>query len=347
MSSATAVPSNRRAGSTYATVPNLKEKRFARLIGWQGFTVRVPDEWDLTGFSGDYDNGYFRIDDGEEMGLEVKWATEPAKAKTPPDVNARRESFLFGLKKAAKKKKLEFSSRDVDNFRPTQRLERRSVGFSWTGDCKAVGALWFCETSRRVVIAQVLGPRTGNAGVGSVADAILSTLENKPADPEYVVWSLYDLYTEVPSAYKLVSQQLMNVYLRLSFLNKTSRLSVEQWSVASVARRDAYLDVWLQANSKAELHEARYVAEETTAHGHPALQLVGGLALGMPVANAVKQLTKMEVPPTRFSALAWECDQTNRIFLVEGLRTTKALDMVGDVAARTICHSANGDGGAA
>ena len=56
-------------------------KTVSRLIGWQGFTVFVPDDWDLTGFSGDYDNGYFRVDNGEEMGLEVKWGTESGKNK--------------------------------------------------------------------------------------------------------------------------------------------------------------------------------------------------------------------------------------------------------------------------
>ena len=154
-----------------------------------------------------------------------------------------------------------------------------------------------------------------------------------------MVWSLYDLYTEVPSEYKLASQQLMNVYLRLSFLCKTSRLSVEQWSLASVARRDAYLDAWLRANAKAELHEARYEESETEAHGHPALQLTGGLVFGMPIANAVKQVSRLELPPTRFSAVAWECDVSNRVFLVESLRTRKAADPVDAVVARTRCHA--------
>ena len=310
----------------------------SRLIGWQGFTVRVPDEWDLTGFSGDYDSGYFRIDDGEEMGLEVKWGTEPVKSKTPPDVSVRRESYFHSLRKTAKKKKMAFDARDVDKYRPTQRPDRESVGFAWTGDRRAIGAVWHCATTRRTVIAQVLGPRSGKVGISGIADAILGTLESKPENSDRVVWSLYDMYTEVPSEYKLATQQLMNVYIRLSFLSKTSRLSIEQWSLASVARRDAYLDVWLQGNSKGELREARYEAEETTAQNHPALLLTGGLALGVPVVSAVKQLSRLELPPTRFSATAWECEQTNRVFLVESLRTTKTPDPVEGVVARTLCH---------
>ena len=311
--------------------------KFSRLIGWQGFTVFVPKNWDLTGFSGDYESGYFRIDDGEEMGLEVKWGTEPIKAKNAPDVTVRRESYINSLRKTAKKKKLAFDARDVDKFRPAQRQDRQSVGFVWTGDRKAIGAVWHCQSTRRTVIAQVLGPRSG-AGLNSIADEILKTLESKPAYADRVVWSLYDLYTEVPSEYKLATQQLMNVYLRLSFLCKTSRLSVEQWSLASVARRDAYLDAWLQANAKAELREAKWEAGETLAQNHPALKLSGGLGFGMPMANAAKQLSRLEIPPTRFSGVAWECEQSNRVFLVEGLRTRNAPDVVEAVVARTLCH---------
>ena len=305
MSSAVSdLPARRNASpSAFATAPQ-KDGKVSRLIGWQGFTVYVPDTWDLTGFSGDYQTGYFRVDDGDEIGLEVKWGTDPAKAKTPPDVTVRRESYLHSLRKTAKKKNLLFEAREVDNYRPAQRIDRKSVGFSWTSDRRAVGAIWYCEASRRTVIAQILGPRSGKVGLSGVAESIFRTLESKPASPERVVWSLYDLYTEVPSEYKLASQQLMNVYLRLSFLCKTSRLSVEQWSLASVARRDAYLDVWLKANAKGEMREARYEAGETTAQNHPALLLTGGLGLGMPMANAVKQAARLEMPPTKFSAIS-------------------------------------------
>jgi hypothetical protein len=195
-----------------------------------------------------------------------------------------------------------------------------------------------------VVIAQVLGDRSGKGGLGTVTEKVLGSLACHSADPEWNTWALYDLQTRVPSSYKLVSQQLMNVYLRLTFVKGLTKLSVEQWAVANVARRDAYLDVWLKNNAKGEMASARYVADEAEANGHPALTLSGGLALGLPMLDAVKEAARQfRMPATRFSATAWQCDAANKIFLVESLRPAREPDRTAEVAANTRCHDGRDD----
>jgi hypothetical protein len=192
-----------------------------------------------------------------------------------------------------------------------------------------------------VVIAQVLGDRSGKGGLSGVAEAVLGTLRCHSADPEWRTWSLYGLVTQVPAEYELESQQLMNVYLRLSFaaVKSTARLSIEQWSLANVARRGAYLDTYVKANAKGELREARYEASEGEAvHGHPALELCGGLALGAPWMKAVKQAARLQRPATRFLGRAWECEPSNSLYLVESLRPPQARDVTDEVIARTLCH---------
>ena len=47
----------------------------------------------------------------QEQAVEIKWATEPARSKTPPDVEVRRESYFRALKTTAKKKKLALKDR--------------------------------------------------------------------------------------------------------------------------------------------------------------------------------------------------------------------------------------------
>jgi hypothetical protein len=131
----------------------------------------------------------------------------------------------------------------------------------------------------------------------------------------------------------------MNVYLRLTFVaRRSSRLSIEQWSLANVARRDAYLDAWLGVNAKGELRSARYEATEGEVQGHPALDLMGGLAFGIPMVNAVKQAFRLQWPATRFTARAWECEPSNKLYLVEALRPARGRDVVGAVVDRTQCH---------
>lgn len=333
----------------HSPLPNLGEgpgvragrHRARKLVGWQGFLVRVPDEWDLTGFSGTDEAGYFRVDDSDEHGLEIKWATEPKKAKKAPDVEVRRESYFRGLRQTAKKKRLTVETKAADAPRGVLQSDRSVSGFSWTSDKKAIGAVWHCQTCRRTVIVQVLGPRSGRGGLSTLAQDILGSLRCHGDDPDWRIWALYDLVTEVPAAYKLTGSQLMNVYLRLQFAHKTARLTIEQWALASVARRDAYLDLWLGANSKGDIKKARYTTTEGEVHGHATLDLLGGLAFGGPMAEAVREVTRFQRPATRFSARAWECAPSNKIYAVQGMRPRSAPDLVSEIAARTCCHGDN------
>jgi hypothetical protein len=303
----------------------------------------VPEDWDLTGFSGTDASGYLRVDDSEEQAVEVKWATEPPRTKKEPSVTDRRAKFIIALRQTAKKKKIAFDATDVDVYRPVVRPERTVAPFTWVGDRKAFGAVWYCRTCRRVVIAQVLGAPSGRGGLAGAAEAVLSSLRCHGEDPAWKTWALYDLHTEVPSEYMLDGQQLMNVYLRLSFLaHKTSRLTVEQWSLANVARKDAYLDVWLGANTKGDLNDAKYEAAEGEMRGHPALELTGRLALGLGVTKAAQQLYRFQIPATRFRGVAWECEPSNKLYLVQQMRPGRAPQVADEVARRTMCHEEGG-----
>lgn len=313
-------------------------RRQTKLLGWQGFSLRVPDDWDLTGFSGSYDEGYLRVDDGEEQGLELKWTIQPKKTKKPLDIEVRGESYLASLARAAKKKRLAFESELTALPRGVERSERTGFGFKWTGDKKAFGALWHCRETRRVVIAQVVGDRSGRKGLAGIAESILASLENKDAESGWRVWSLYDLQLELPSRFQLASQQLMNVYLRLSLADGTERVSVEQWAVANVARKGAYLDSWLEANARGELSQVRYSAEEARVAGHDAVAMQGGLAFGQPWAQALREVLSLRVPATHFSARAWHCEPSNKIYLVQSLRPFRAPDQLESLVARVRCH---------
>lgn len=346
MKSVMAPPAPRQGESPFAVKSGVEDRRVPRLIAWQGLSMRVPENWDLTGFSGRDEAGYLRIDDGEDQALEVKWATEPKKAKTAPNVEVRRESYFRSLKKTAKQKKLDLETREADAPRAARnRPEWSTAGFTWLGDRKAIGFVWHCTICRRVVIAQVLGARSGKGGLSAVAESALGSLRCHGDDPKWRTWALYDLITEVPSEYVLESQQLMNVYLRLTFAYKTTtRLSVEQWSLANVARRDAYLDVWLAANSRSVIREARYAAEEgEPVNGHDALRLSGGPAFGLPMINVARQVSRLHRPATRFGGVAWECEPTNKVFAVQTLRPPKVPDRTEEVARRTRCHDESGD----
>ena len=102
-----AVVDKKRSGFQHPT-PNTQHP-IPKLVGWQGFTLSVPATWDLTGFSGEEASGYLRIDDSEEQGTEIKWATERAKAKHEPNLGERREAYFDALRKTARKKKIDLA----------------------------------------------------------------------------------------------------------------------------------------------------------------------------------------------------------------------------------------------
>lgn len=318
------------------------------MVGWQGYTVRVPDDWDLSGYSGGDAEGYFRADDGTNLALEVKWGTQVPKTTLPflpklsaealaPDMNLRRESYFKVLRDTAKKKKIAVTTKETDAPRGVTggRPERTAAGFRWEGDKRGIGVVWYCATCRRVTIAQVTGDSGAKSGLGAAADALLGSLECHDRTPNRRMWAIYDLATVVPTDYALVTAQLMNVYLRLSFAKRTARVSVEQWGVANVARKAAYLDDWVSANAKGELSEARYRVSEGEVRGGAAVRYAGGPAWGQPMIEVVKEATRLHQPATRFGGVAWEDAAANKIYLVSARRPAREPDIVDEVAAAT------------
>ena len=310
-------------------------------IGWQGLTLAVPADWDVTGFSGDAGEGYLRIDDGDERGVEIKWATHAKRSRKDPDLELRADAYLTSLAGAARKKRQAFSSKVGAAPRGVLRPERAAVGFQWSGERRAAGAVFYCRESRRVVIVQVGGPASGGGGLGKLTDAILTSLECRDAEPGWRNWSLYDLDVDVPSGFALTGQQVMNVYVKLAFARGTERLTVEQWGVADVARRDAYLDVWLSLNGKGALPQMKVAAEESERafQGHPAVTFTGRPALGLAWWQALKEAARaFKAPALRYAAQGWECAPGNKIYLVEHLRPSGVADLSESVAARLTCH---------
>lgn len=319
--------------------PGARGRRLPRLLGWQGFAVATPEDWDLTGFYGTHAEGYLRADDSDALAVEIKWSTPKGRGAKAVDLVDRRNAFLSALRKAARKRRHDFREAEEDALRGVGRPDRTAVGFSWSADRKARGVLWHCQTCGRVAMAQVLGDPSGRKGFSNAAETVLSSIECHGTNPDWVRWSLYDLCVDIPQGFELLSAQLMNVYLRLTFQKGTARLSVEQWGAANVARGDRFLDEWLAANSRAEIRRARYGAEATEMAGHPAVRLAGGVAVGGPMVDVAREIASLRVPATRFSALGWECPESNKIHAVQAIRPARFPDPVSRVAGTLRCHT--------
>lgn len=313
-------------------------------MGWQGVTMQVPPAWNLVAYGGDAKAGSLRLDNGEfvthgVLGVDIRWF--PVKGKvTDAEIEKRLDQYLASIEKSARRQKMPATTqvKTIEDLRHPERAGLRS--FSWKADRKAVGRIWYCEECGRVVIAQIVaGPRDD---FNSLAADALHTLECHPADSEWRLWSLYDLLTQVPSDYTLTGKpQLMNIYVQLPFTRGTSldTITVEQWGVANVQLREAYLDQWFREKNRAQEGTLRYEASETEIHGHPALALSGRrTGLSYWSGQALPQLVRLQMPATHFAARIWECPETNKIHLVQSFTRKPQTGVVDEIVERTLCH---------
>ena len=316
-----------------------------KTVGWQGVTLRTPSAWNLVGYGGDVKAGNLRLDNGELQaqgvtGMDIRWL--PVKGKiTDADLEKRLRQYLDSIEKSAKRQKISavVQIKEMTDDRHPERLGLRA--FTWKADRRAVGRLWHCTDCGRVVIAQVVGGTRGDFAAS--ASDVLQTLECHAEDSDWRTWSLYDLHTEVPSDYALLGKpQLMNIYVQLPFGRGTSSdtLTVEQWGVANVQLRNAYLDQWFRDKNRAHEGHLRYTGRESEAQGHSALALTGrrtGIAYWL--SQGIPQLTRGQKPATYFEARVWECPETNKIFLVQSFSRRPQPEIVDEIVERTRCHA--------
>jgi len=315
-----------------------------KTVGWQGMTLSAPAAWNLVGYGGDAKAGNLRLDNGElqaqgVLGMDIRWI--PVKGKiTDADLEKRLRQYLDSVEKSARRQKISavVQIKEMTDARHPERMGLRA--FTWKADRRAVGRIWHCTECGRVVIAQVLGG-TRSDFAATAAD-VLQTLECHAEDPDWRTWSLYDLHTQLPSDYALLGKpQLMNIYVQLPFGLGTSAdtITVEQWGVANVQLRNAYLDQWFRDKNRAHEGHLRYAGRESSAQGHLALALTGrrtGLLYWL--SQGIQQVTRLQKPATYFEARVWECPETNKIFLVQSFSRRPQPEVIEEIVERTRCH---------
>ena len=316
-------------------------------MGWQGVTLQTPAEWNLVAYGGDPKMGTLRIDNSNEpgqgaLGIELRWSQVKGKI-TDADLEKRLDQYFVGITKSAKRQKIITETKSKTLLEP-KRPERDAIrSFQWRADRKGIGRIWHCKECGRLTIAQVVGgPRDEFA---SMAGDVLASMECHSPEIGWRTWSLYDLSTEVPTDFALKGQpQLMNIYVQLAFQRGQSQdtLTIEQWGVANVQLRGAYLDEWFRSKNAKLEPMLRYDASEAEAQDHPALALVGRrTGVNYWASQGISQVGKLQMPATHYAARIWECPETNKIYLVQSFTRRAEPDLLEQVVARTRCHESD------
>ena len=300
-------------------------------IGWQGVSTILPSDWNLVAVSGDRTKGYFRADGPGNSAFETRWVS----IAKPPDIESRLDKFLEDLKKAAKKRKIKFSS-NIKNRKPTQcelRSGGSSLAFSWQSDRSALGRILWCAECKRLVIAQIVGPL--DTDHSSIAGEILNSICSHE-EQGWNVWGLYGFKLPIPDSFRLIKQQLMSSYVRLTFRGKEGELTVERWGLAESLIKDKGLEAWYNYEYRPENSGFAMRIQTSKHNGHEMIELQGSRKLLGRITMAPKILFG-KGQPNNLSAKVWFCGESNRIHSLRLLHSGH-YSIINEIAKRIECH---------
>ena len=312
-------------------------------IGWQGISLEVPSGWSLTGFGGDLKSGTLRCDSAEPesrtlpVGLEVRWI-HSRRVPSDMQLKARADSLLASIEKSAKKARLEANTSVLADDGPAIEGRGPAFNFAWRTDRAASGKIWYCSICRRALIVQVYG--LGGRAFVTQAEAILASIRCESHDPAVRTWGLYDLLVDVPTDYDLVGQKLMNIYIQLQFRRGASNdlLTVEQWSLANVQLKGAYLNEWFERKRDAMVSGIEPDEAEAVVSGHPALRLDGRKSGLAAVSDGIRSTMRFKKSATHYEAMLWECPESNKAYLVQSLSRRPQGELIEAMAGSLRCH---------
>ena len=340
------------------------------LFGWAGIQLEIPATWELSGLSGDQKTGYLRLDDAEMPRLELKWAHTRRKK---PDLHATLDEYFKLIRKTYKKGTELSFRRNVNFIKEDEFFEGRTVlGFSWKGNIRANGLIF--HAGKRITIVQVMG-RLKENWRPTVLRIFQSIVDH--SDAPLTLWTAYGLKLGVPKEYKLERQKLLSGYLMFAFVAKPAhfqgavkfaksasnrlrnngslenpdispadkgRLSIERYGPAEVMLSDYKdapnpLEAWFRAKYAKAIRGYGFEVTFNTDSEDERLTLIGQqtrLYDGVPL-TPVLMLDKLS-KRTMLVFHLWQCNESNRIYVIQSIGSTDAHSTVQKVAKSIECH---------
>jgi len=307
-------------------------------FGWQGITMEVPSTWELSALSGDYDNGYIRMDDENSPRMELKWSKSREKK---PDLQKILDEYFKGMRKRL--------GENADGLKIKRNIEliknedffkdREVVFYNWKTNVRANGAIWFCKECKRIVVIQIMGYI--KESILSDTIRILESVRDHP-EGQTNLWSAYQLSVEVPRRYQLDKRKLMSGYLSFSFIDGSRTLTVERIGLADVILRDISLQSWFRSYYSRQLRGYGFSFEEINSKENDDYRIkMSGQAKRFIDRIPFSPLFVIDKILRRklISAYFWHCKELNRIFVVMAIAKKGVDELVSQVASSINCHS--------
>jgi hypothetical protein len=327
-----------------------------QLFGWQGLTATLPHDWFMRSFGGSHTKGNLRIVDDEGLRLELLWE----QPKVAPDVQSSIDRFLTGLEKEAKKKKQEFRVADHPNLVTKKGAQRTQlVNFGWIGEkgdpvaSQGWGVAWECAHCDRIVVAHVVGRgNEASSKVQQLASEVLSTLDCH-GNGGWETWSVFGFRLEVPEEFKLGRAKLLAGRLDLEWLRtppttllpvptwakNNERIAVQRVSAANVVLERESIADWIQRTlTRIDKKRAWNKPEVASTRGHDGIECRGRPRdLRQRLWTLAQHKVRKKAPPS-IELRAWECTQSNKIFVLDTHLSAANAHVCNDVLDSLECH---------
>ncbi|MFH1569134.1 MAG: hypothetical protein ABIL09_14160 [Gemmatimonadota bacterium] len=303
-----------------------------RTFGWQGITLRVPEDWDLGKVDGDFGNGYARLDDAQIVRAEVEWRSPPKRGRRLP-MSQVVDRYLETLSQKAQKGGVSFTVHRQSGFLRDKRwLEGCDYEtFVWESDYRAYNLARACGHCGRIVLLRVLGQL--DEKVEGVVNEVFRSLGDH-AEGGDLLWSVYGMTFRMPAEYKLAAHELKSGHIQLTFEQPGHECRVHRLSMAGMLLRGVELTEWYPAFFRKQLRDFEHVVAAASVRDH------GGLRVsGRPRSRwrqVLRPLPFVNPRPRRYlDGRVWHCEVGNRICIVEHLHRKR--DEAGDLAD-TLTH---------
>ena len=304
-------------------------------FGWQGITAELPADWEFGGLSGDYDNGYVRMDDENMPRMELKWSRSKEKK---PDLHKILDAYFKSMRKRLGTSATDLRiKRDVNLVKNENFFENRDVLFyNWKSDVRANGVIWHCKDCKRIVVVQIMGRLKET--ILPLTLRVFESMRDHPAGHTNL-WSAYQLAAEIPRRYHLEKRKLMSGYLMLGFVDGSRVLNIERYGLADVTLRDTDLQSWFRGYYAKILRKYGFSFEELEDNDDHRVRMLGQEKRFIdhipvsPVFAVDKILRRKQV-----AASFWHCKESNRIFVVMAISKRGTSELVSEVSSSIQCH---------
>ncbi len=309
-------------------------------FGWQGITMEIPSNWEISALSGDYDNGYIRMDDENSPRMELKWSKLREKK---PDLQKILDEYFKGMRKRLGENADGLKiKRNIELIKNEDFFKDRDVVFyNWKTNVRANGAIWFCRECKRIVVIQIMGYLKESMLSDTIR--IFESVRDHP-EGQTNLWSAYQLSVEVPRRYQLERRKLMSGYLSFSFIDGSRTLTVDRIGLADVILKDTNLQSWFRSYYSRQLRGYGFSFEPINSEEDDDYRIkMSGQAKRFIDRIPFSPLFVIDKILRRklISAYLWHCKESNRIFVIMATSKKGADELVHQVASSINCHITN------